>query len=135
MVSVDTTATESFDYAIIRVVPRVEREEFLNVGAIVFCRPKKYLAARVELDEQRLLAFYPSIDVETVQSHLEMIPRVCEGGEAAGPMGQFSQSERFNWIVAPKSTIVQCSPVHSGVCSAPEEQLDRLIEKMVRLRG
>ena len=124
---------ESFDYAIIRVVPRVEREEFLNVGAVVFCRTKKYLAAKVEIDEKRLLAFYPEIELEMIRSHLEMIPKICEGGEAAGPIGQLSQSERFNWIVAPKSTTVQCSPVHSGVCSEPADQLDRLVEKMVRV--
>ena len=124
---------ESFDYAIIRVVPRVEREEFLNVGAVVFCRTKKYLEARIELSDERLLAFFPSIDIEMIRSHLDMIPKICEGGEAAGPIGQLSQSERFNWIVAPKSTMVQCSPVHSGVCSEPEKQLDRLIEKMVRI--
>ena len=124
---------ESFDYAIIRVVPRVEREEFLNVGAVVFCRTKKYLAAKVEIDEKRLLAFYPEIDVEMIRSHLEMIPKICEGGDAAGPIGQLSQSERFNWIVAPKSTMVQCSPVHSGVCAEPANQLDRLVEEMVRV--
>ena len=124
---------ESFDYAIIRVVPRVEREEFVNVGAVVFCRTKKYLAAKVALDEARLQHFFPSIDLETVRQHLEMIPKICEGGRAAGPMGQFSQSERFNWIVTPKSTIVQCSPVHSGMCEEPEKQLERLVERMVRL--
>jgi hypothetical protein len=124
---------ESFDYAIIRVVPRVEREEFINVGAVVFCRTKKFLAARVELDEKRLLALYPDVDVEMIREHLEMIPKICEGGEAAGPIGKLSQSERFNWIVAPKSTMVQCSPVHSGVCSDAEGQLGRLVEKMVRV--
>lgn len=124
---------ESFDYAIIRVVPRVDREEFINVGAVVFCRTQKYLAAKVELNEARILAFYPEIDIETIRQHLEIIPRVCEGGPDAGPIGQLSQSERFNWIVAPKSTIVQCSPVHSGVCTEPVNQLDRLMEKMVRL--
>lgn len=124
---------ESFDYAIIRVVPRVEREEFLNVGAVVFCRTKKYLAAKIELNEARLLAFCPEIDLEMIRSHLDMIPKICEGGEAAGPIGQLSQSERFNWIVAPKSTMVQCSPVHSGVCAEPDGQLDRLIEKMVKV--
>jgi hypothetical protein len=126
-------SSDSFDYAIIRVVPRVEREEFLNVGAVVFCRTKKYLAARIELDEKRLLAFFPGIDIETIREHLEMIPKVCEGGAAAGPIGQLSQSERFNWIVAPKSTMVQCSPVHSGVCTDAEGQLGRLVEKMVRV--
>lgn len=124
---------ESFDYAIIRVVPRVEREEFLNVGAVVFCRTKKYLEAKIELNDERLIAFFPSIDIEMIRSHLDMIPNICEGGEAAGPIGQLSQSERFNWIVAPKSTMVQCSPVHSGVCAEPEKQLERLIEKMVRV--
>lgn len=126
-------SSDSFDYAIIRVVPRVEREEFINVGAVVFCRTKKYLAARIELDEKRLLAFFPGIDIETIREHLEMIPKVCEGGAAAGPIGQLSQSERFNWIVAPKSTMVQCSPVHSGVCTDAEGQLGRLVEKMVRV--
>lgn len=126
-------SSESFDYAIIRVVPRVEREEFINVGAVVFCRTKKYLAARIELNEKRLLAFFPEIDMEMIREHLEMIPKICEGGDVAGPIGKLSQSERFNWIVAPKSTMVQCSPVHSGVCSDAEGQLQRLIEKMVKL--
>ncbi len=129
----DPTMNESFDYAIIRVVPRVEREEFINVGAVVFCRTKKFLAARVDLDEARLLALYPGIDTEMIREHLDMIPKICVGGEAAGPIGKLSQSERFNWIVAPKSTMVQCSPVHSGVCTDAEGQLARLVEKMVRV--
>jgi hypothetical protein len=122
-----------FDYAIVRVVPRVEREEFINVGVVLFCRTRRYLAARIELDERRLRALMPDIDLEVVRRHLAAIPRICAGGAEAGPIGRLSQSERFHWIVSPRSTVIQTSPVHSGVCHDPEAALEHLMATTVRL--
>lgn len=123
-----------FDYAVIRVVPRVEREEFVNAGVIVYCRPQRSLDARVELDVPRLQALAPDVDLDMVQEHLASIPRVCAGGRDAGPIGQLPPSERFYWLVAPRSAIIQTSPAHSGLmCGQPQEILDRLMDRMVRL--
>jgi hypothetical protein len=119
----------SYDYAVIRVVPRVDREEFINVGVIVSCPAKGFLEARIELDEARLAAFAPDLDLEAVRSHLAGIPRICAGD---GPIGQLSQRERFHWLVAPRSTIIQTSRVHSGRCTDPEPVSERLLAKMVR---
>src|SRR5579884_1493905 len=91
----------SYDYAVIRVVPRVDREEFMNVGVIVSCAAKQFLEARIELDEARLAAFAPSLDIEAIRAHLESIPRICAGGPDAGPIGQLTLRERFDWLVAP----------------------------------
>ena len=121
-----------YDYAIIRVLPRVEREEFVNAGVIVSCPEKQFLGARIALDESRLLAVNPAADVETIRTHLAAIPRICAGGDDAGPIGKLSQRERFHWLVAPRSTIIQTSPVHTGHCSDPSTILERLLEKMVR---
>ncbi len=126
-------APSSFDYALVRVVPRVEREEFINAGVILYCLTHRYLAARVELDERRLLALAPDVDVELVRGHLEAIPRICEGGAKAGPIGRLPQKERFHWLVAPRSTILQAGPVHSGLCEDPARALTHLLETMVRL--
>lgn len=125
-------AHNSFDYAIIRVVPRVEREEFINAGVILYCLTRRFLDARVELDERRLLALAPDADVELLRSHLEAIPRLCAGGKAAGPIGQLPQKERFHWLVAPRSTMLQTGPVHSGLCEEPGKALEHLMERMVR---
>jgi DUF3037 family protein len=125
-------AHSSFDYAIIRVVPRVEREEFINAGVILYCLTRRYLDARVELDERRLLALAPDADVELLRSHLESIPRLCAGGKAAGPIGQLPQKERFHWLVAPRSTMLQTGPVHSGLCEEPTKALEHLMQRMVR---
>jgi len=122
----------TYDYAIIRVVPKVEREEFVNVGVIVSCPARKFLDARIELDERRLLSLDPTLDVESIRAHLETIPAICAGGEQAGPIGRLSQRERFYWLVAPRSTIIQTSPVHTGCCRNPAEVLDRLLDTMVR---
>lgn len=121
-----------YDYAVFRVVPRVEREEFVNVGVIVSCPAKDFLEARVELDEQRLMALDSSLDIESIQAHLATIPAICAGGEQAGPIGQLSQRERFHWLVAPRSTIIQTSPVHTGSCKDPTEVLEHLLDTMVR---
>jgi hypothetical protein len=116
----------SFDYAVIRVVPRVERQEFINAGVVVFCLEKRYLAARIHLDEQRLRALWPEVDIEVVRAHLEAFPLICAGDASAGPIAQLSQRERFHWLSAPRSTIIQPSPVHTGVCDDTGDLLDRL---------
>ncbi|HTA78161.1 MAG TPA: DUF3037 domain-containing protein [Terracidiphilus sp.] len=124
-------APASFDYAILRVVPRVEREEFINAGVIVFCPEKDYLAVRIRLDAERLKALWPELDAELVADHLEAIRRICEGDAAAGPIAQLSRRERFHWLVAPRSTIIQPSPVHTGVCDATDGMLDRLEKQLL----
>ena len=121
-----------YDYAVFRVVPRVEREEFVNVGVIVSCPAKDFLDARVELDEQRLAALDSTLDIESIRAHLATIPSICAGGAQAGPIGQLSQRERFHWLVAPRSTTIQTSPVHTGRCEDPNEVLEHLLNTMVR---
>ena len=122
----------SYDYAVIRVVPRVDREEFLNVGVIISCPAKDFLEARIELDESRLLALDPTLDIEAIRNHLASIPRICAGGPDAGPIGQLSQRERFHWLVAPRSTIIQTSRVHTGRCTDPDPVSEWLLDRMVR---
>jgi Protein of unknown function (DUF3037) len=121
-----------YDYAVFRVVPRVEREEFVNVGVIVSCPARDFLEARIELDEQRLRALDSGLDVESIRTHLATIPSICAGGEQAGPIGQLSQRERFHWLVAPRSTTIQVSAVHTGWCKDPTEVLEHLVDTMVR---
>ena len=121
----------SYDYAVVRVVPLVDREEFINAGVILFCRTRRFLAAAVNLDEARLLALAPDLDVNDVRCHLDLIPKICQGGEQAGPIGQQIQAERFHWLTAPRSAVIQCSPIHSGLCLDPESALNHLFETMV----
>jgi hypothetical protein len=121
----------SFDYAILRVVPRVERQEFINAAVIVFCPEKRYLDARVHLDPGRLKALWPDADETLVRQHLDAIPRICAGDPAAGAIARLSQRERFHWLVAPRSTILQPSPVHTGVCSETSYLLDRLASQFL----
>ena len=121
-----------YDYVIIRVIPRVEREEFVNVGVIVSCPAKGFLEARIELDERRLMALDATVDIATVRDHLAAIPTICAGGAQAGPIGQLSQRERFRWLVAPRSTTIQTSPVHTGCCKNPAAVLEHLLDTMVR---
>ena len=122
----------SFDYAVVRVVPRVERGEYLNAGVVLFCSTKAFLDARIELDRERLTALEPAIDLALVQSHLDVIPRLCRGGDDAGEIGRLPQRARFHWLVAPRSTIIQMSPVHSGVHRDPAAALELLMDKLVR---
>jgi hypothetical protein len=122
----------SYDYAVIRVVPRVDREEFVNVGVIVSCPAKDFLDARIELDERRLAAFDSTVDLEATRVHLASIPVICAGGAQAGPIGRLSQRERFHWLVSPRSTIIQTSSVHTGRCVDPVAVLEHLLETMVR---
>jgi hypothetical protein len=121
----------SFDYATIRVVPRVEREEFINAGIIVFCLEKKFLAARIHLDEARLKALWPTIDLDLVREHLEAIPRICAGDPAAGPIAKLSQRERFHWLIAPRSAMIQPSPVHTGLCESTDDLPERLARQLL----
>ena len=126
-------ALASFDYAVIRVVPRPEREEFINTGVILFCRTRRFLDARVELDENRLGTLAPGFDAADVRRYLDLIPLICRGAAGAGSVGRFSMAERFHWLVAPRSTVVQTSPVHSGLCLDPAATLDHLFATMVQL--
>lgn len=122
----------SYDYAIIRVVPRVEREEFMNVGVILFCRTQRFLDARIELNHARLSAFAPNIDPNEVQQHLDLIPLICKSKLKKDEIGQWNQAQRFHWLTAPRSAIIQASAVHSGWCEEPSVALERLVERMVR---
>jgi hypothetical protein len=122
----------SFDYAVIRVVPRVERGEFVNVGVILYCPTRATLDIKVELDCDRVLALDPAIDAELVKSHLAAMERVTRGGKDAGPIGAMPQSARFHWLTAPRSTIIQTSPVHAGVHHDLTEALEQLMTKLVR---
>lgn len=121
-----------YDYAIVRVVPRVEREEFINVGVILSCQDRDFLEARIELDEARLLALDSTLDIESIRANLASIPLICAGGPQAGPIGRLSLRERFHWLVAPRSTIIQTSAVHLGRSADPAAALEHLLDKMVR---
>ena len=124
-------APATFDYAILRVVPRVEREEFINAGVVVFCLEKRYLDARILLNFDRLNALWPEVDSDLVREHLDAVPRICVGDPAAGPIAKLSQRERFHWLTSPRSTIIQPSPVHTGVCDSTEGVLDRLATRFL----
>ncbi len=121
----------TYDYAIVRVVPRVERGEFVNAGVVLFCRRRDYLAARIALDDDRLSAISPTLDSSEVRSHPDTIVRIAAGDAAGGPLARLAQSERFHWLVAPSSTVIQTSPVHTGLCEDPDETLTRLMERLV----
>lgn len=121
-----------FDYAIVRVVPRVDRGEFLNAGIILFSSTAAFLDARIGCDRKRLKALAPDIDVALVDSYLDAIPKVCAGGPEAGSIGELPQRARFHWLVAPRSTIIQTSPVHSGISHDLEAVLENLFDKLVR---
>ena len=122
----------TYDYAIVRVVPRVERGEFINAGIILSCDIERVLQSRIELDETALLTLDASVDLELVRSTLESIPAICAGGADAGEIGKLSARERFHWLVAPKSTIVQTSPVHTGQCNDLGAALEHLMNRMIR---
>lgn len=121
-----------YEYAVIRVVPRVAREEFINAGVVLYCSRKKFLQALYVTDEARLSALCPSLDIAETTAYLDAFARICVGGKAAGTIGALGPAERFRWLTATRSTIVQCSKVHPGFCGAdPAATLDRLFQQLV----
>jgi Protein of unknown function (DUF3037) len=124
-------ADYTYDYAVIRVVPRVDRGEQMNVGVILSCVDSDFLEVAIALDEARLRALDPSADVDAIKEGLAAIEAVCAGGAGAGPIGELVPRERFRWIVSPRSTVIQTSPVHTGRTSDPQAALRRLFGKMV----
>jgi hypothetical protein len=124
-------AQQQYDYAIIRVVPCAERGEFINAGVVLHCLERGFLESRVHVDEQRLLALWPGAELDLIRQHLEAFPKICAGDPDAGPIGGLSRRERFQWLVAPRSTIIQVSPVHSGLCDSPEATLEELFRRLV----
>ena len=132
-------ANASFDYATLRVVPRVEREEFVNAGVILFCLERRYLGCRVHLDTHRLRTLAPEVDVVAVERHLAAFVPICSGDPDGGPMAKLTQRERFHWLTAPRSTMLQVSPVRTGLCpnpayavdAAPCDDLDALLDNLV----
>jgi hypothetical protein len=128
-------ARSSYDYAVLRVVPRVEREEFVNAGVVLFCLERDFLGARVALPAGRVRALFPGADLALIEEHLAVVPRICEGGATAGPIGKLTRRERFHWLVAPRSTVVQVSPVHTGLCEDPLKALDDVFSRMVGVEG
>jgi len=125
-------ALSSYDYALLRAVPHVERGECLNIGAILYCRTRRFLRAAMALDADRLATLSPDLDLDDVQRHLDAILRLAAGDPAGGPIARLSQAERFHWLVSPSSTIIQPSPVHSGLCADPASALDRILDELVR---
>ena len=121
----------SFDYAIIRVVPFPEREEFFNAGVILFCPQRKFLGARITVDARKLEALAPKLEAGEVRQRLDAIVKICEGDPSAGPIAQLSQRARFHWLAAPRSTMIQTSAVHAGICDDPEPVLERLFRERV----
>ncbi|MEP7061172.1 MAG: DUF3037 domain-containing protein [Betaproteobacteria bacterium] len=126
-------APSTYDYAVIRVVPRVEREEFVNVGVVVSCPALEFLDAAIEVDRTRIAILDPTLDIDMLERHLASIRRICKGGTDAGPIGQLSPRERFRWMVAPRSTVIQFSPAHTGRCEDPQPLLERLMTQLVRV--
>jgi hypothetical protein len=122
-----------FAYAIVRVVPRVERGERLNAGIVLLCRTRRFLGARMRLDEARLRSLDPACDVEEVRAHLDLIRRIAMGDPSAGPIAALSQAERFHWLVAPSSTVIAPSAVHAGLTADPAATLEHLVRTLVEL--
>lgn len=121
-----------YEYAVIRVLPRVDREEFINVGVILYCAPAEFLRAECSIDGERLRAFARNADLGELDEHLESFCRICKGGEDAGPIGGLSLGERFRWLTATRSTIVQTSPVHTGFTEDPEHTIQHLLARLVK---
>nr|WP_269450681.1 DUF3037 domain-containing protein [Stenotrophomonas sp. MMGLT7] len=123
----------SYDYAVIRVVPRVEREEFINVGVIVSCPGARHLAAAIELDEARLRAFAPTLEIDTLRPWLDAIVAICDGDPAGGPIAALPPRARFHFLTARRSAVVQVSPTHVGRTAHPERIVEHLLDRMVRV--
>lgn len=129
-----STRPQPFEYTVLRLVPRVERAEFLNIGVVVVCRAHRFLAARIALDRERVAAISPRLTEEAwsaIVDAVELIPRICAGERDAGPIARLSQAERWHWVVAPSSTQIQAAPVHTGLCFTPGETLDRIFAEQV----
>ncbi len=122
---------DTFSYAVVRLVPALERGERINVGVVVFCRPKGFLQARTALDEARARALWPDVDVEAVTQHLKGLERIAAGDPEAGPIAKLDLTGRFHWLAAPSSTIVQPSEVHTGICDDLDAQVERLFRELV----
>lgn len=125
------SARSPFQYAALRIIPRVERGEAVNAGVVLFCRPRRFLGARTQLDEALLAALAPDCDPGAIRPLLQDIERIAAGDADAGPIARLPQSDRFHWLVAPASTIVQAGPVHTGLTDDPEGELDRLFVRLV----
>jgi hypothetical protein len=120
-----------FEYAIIRLVPKVEREEFINVGVILYCGPLKFLKTKIALNKERINAFCSGVECEDLEEYIRSFERISLGGKGSGPIGELPPAERFRWLTATRSTIVQTSKVHPGITNNPQEVLDRLFEQNV----
>jgi len=125
----------TYDYAVLRVVPRVERGEFINAGVVLWCAGARFLGVQLALDEAVLQALDPEVDLPQLHAALTAIDHVCRGGESAGALGRLPARDRFHWLVAQRSTIIQTSPVHTGYCHDPQQALERLTNTMVRRRS
>ena len=128
-----TGPKQAFEYSLLRVVPRVDRGELINVGLMLYCRPLRFLGVRIDLDTSRLLALDPAADVPSVERALEAVVAVCDQAPAAGSAGQQDIGRRFRWLTAPRSTVVQPGPVHTGLTADPAAELDRLLASLVQL--
>lgn len=128
-------AAEFYDYAVLRLVPRVERGEFINVGILLSCAARGHLDVRIELDETRALALDPALDLALVRRLLDAIEAICRGGAEAGPIGLLPPRARFHWLTAQRSAILQTSPVHGGKCDDLDATMEHLLQRMVRVAG
>jgi hypothetical protein len=122
-----------FEYAVIRVVPHVEREEFINVGVVLYCGPQKFLKTKIHIDEARLKVLCSKVDIPEIQKYIDSFQEICRGGEDGGPIGKLPIAERFRWLTAARSTVLQTSKVHPGLCNDPEEMIERLYKQLVLL--
>ena len=122
---------EQYEYAVIRIVPQVEREEFLNVGVVLYCSRHKFLQCRYHLNEERVLALYPHLDLDDMKRHLRSFEQICAGDPEGGPIARLGIAERFRWLTATRSTVLQTSRVHPGLCSDPSRMLDRIYAQQV----
>ena len=124
-----------YEYTVVRIVPCVEREEFLNAGVILFCKHQRFLSVRIALDDDRLLALRPCADIVEIRQQLDLIPVIVQGGSAAGELGGLPQAERFRWLASPRNTVLQPSPVHPGLCDDPQAALDEIFDRLVLLKA
>ena len=125
------SVNDQYEYAVIRIVPQVEREEFLNVGVVLFCSKRKFLRCRYNLNVARVSAVFPELDLAEIQEHLHSFERICHGEADSGPIGRLVPAERFRWLTATRSTVLQTSKVHPGLCGDPDTMLDRIFQQQV----